>query len=53
MFEDTGKWFFFTREKTIEGPYRSRNDANTGLELYVSKALAGLPPTSSQLTQAT
>jgi len=52
MFEESGKWFFFTREKTIEGPYHSRSDADNGLEFYISNALAGLQPSTPQFTQA-
>jgi Domain of unknown function (DUF6316) len=40
MIEEAGKWFFQTREGSIEGPFGSRSDAVTSLEAYIgSKAL--------------
>jgi len=36
MFEEGGRWFFFTREGTIEGPCNSRGDAEAALEIYLA-----------------
>jgi uncharacterized protein YchJ len=32
-----GQWFFVTREKTQEGPYPSRDQANVGAERYIAR----------------
>lgn len=40
-----GQWSFTTREKTIEGPYPSREAAESGLQQYISGRQA--PPLNS------
>lgn len=35
FFCEEGKWFFTTRENTIEGPYDSRDDAEQELMMYL------------------
>ncbi len=35
---DGGQWFFFTREKTVEGPFECREDAVEHLEVYIRLA---------------
>ncbi len=46
MVEDGGRWFFLTREKTIEGPFDCRADAIDQLEVYIQLAVNGMlvPP---------
>ncbi|MEH6584253.1 MAG: DUF6316 family protein [Halioglobus sp.] len=40
MIEEAGKWFFQTREGSIEGPFGTQSDAVCSLEAYIgSKAL--------------
>ncbi len=42
MVEDGGRWFFLTREKTIEGPFDCRADAIDQLEVYIKLAINGM-----------
>lgn len=42
MFQDGDSWFFFTREGTIEGPFRSRVEAINQLDLYIKAMTSGL-----------
>jgi len=42
MVEDGGRWFFLTREKTIEGPFDCRADAIEQLEVYIQLAVNGM-----------
>ena len=37
FFAENDKWFFTTREGTVEGPYDSRKDAEQELEIYLVK----------------
>jgi hypothetical protein len=37
--QDGGKWFFHTREGTIEGPFECRMSAVNQLEMYVRLAI--------------
>ena len=37
--QDGGKWFFHTREGTIEGPFKCRMTALNQLERYVRLAI--------------
>lgn len=39
--QDGGKWFFTTREGTIEGPFECRMSAVNQLEMYVRLAING------------
>ena len=39
----SGRWSFTTREKTIEGPYKSRELAVFALEHYIIKQQASAP----------
>ena len=36
LVRENGKWFFLTREGTVEGPYDSELEANQHLETYAS-----------------
>ena len=38
------KWFFHTREKTIEGPFINEHDAQSQLETYINLQHSGLLP---------
>lgn len=42
MVEDGGRWYFLTREKTIEGPFDCRADAIDQLEVYINLAVNGM-----------
>jgi len=45
--QDGGKWYFSTREGTLEGPYEDRFEAVEALEKYISiKRLNLLDPDS-------
>lgn len=37
-FQDLGAWFFFTREGTIEGPFRDEAETDNRLETYIKVA---------------
>ena len=37
FFAEGGKWYFTTRENTIEGPFDSRDDAAQELMLYIRR----------------
>ena len=40
--QDGGRWFFLTREKTVEGPFNCRADAIDQLEVYIELAANGM-----------
>jgi len=42
MVQDGGRWFFLTRERTIEGPFDCRADAIDQLEVYIKLAMNGM-----------
>jgi len=50
MVQDGGRWFFLTREGTVEGPFDCREEAVDQLEVYVRLALNGLLPQQSSAT---
>lgn len=35
LFEDEMMWYFFTREGTIEGPFRDRCEAHLEFDVYI------------------
>jgi hypothetical protein len=35
MIRENGKWFFLTREGTVEGPYINEQDAHSHLAAYI------------------
>ncbi|MFK8049556.1 MAG: DUF6316 family protein [Halioglobus sp.] len=35
MFQSGGRWYFYTREGTTEGPFESQVDAQERLSLYI------------------
>ncbi len=42
--EEEGKWFFYTREGTLEGPYGSKAGAVSRLDNYIRIVESGLLP---------
>ena len=50
IYEKSGKWFFHTREGTIEGPFIDELEAKTWVELYVSLMCSGLLPVDGELS---
>jgi len=47
MVQDGGRWFFLTREKTIEGPFDCRADAVDQLEVYIRLAKSDMLPSKA------
>jgi len=51
FFSEGNKWYFTTRENTIEGPFDSREDAEQELMMYLrnlrERANYGIKPNSS------
>lgn len=48
--QEGGKWFFYTRERTLEGPCEDRVDAAARLEKYLSVLESGLLPEEHELS---
>ena len=44
------EWYFTTREGTLEGPYRSRTDAEAGLNTYIKLMASGFMPKDATLS---
>jgi len=44
-----GKWYFSTREGTIEGPFEIRREAEYRLENYIKVMVSGLLPLDCNL----
>jgi len=44
-----GKWYFSTREGTIEGPFEIRREAEYRLESYIKVMVSGLLPLDCNL----
>lgn len=42
FFKDGDKWFFLTREGTMEGPFELRREAENRLEDYIKVMASGL-----------
>lgn len=38
LMQDGGRWYFTTREGTVEGPFESRMDAVSQLDVYIRLA---------------
>lgn len=49
IFSEAGKWYFQTREKTIEGPFHTRADAELKLDGYLKVVKSGYLQDGSQL----
>ncbi len=48
--KDGGKWYFSTREGTLEGPYQLQTDAESGLAAYIGLMATGFMPRDSKLS---
>ncbi len=48
--KDKGKWYFETREKTIEGPFDSKSEAEQRLQDHIKIMRSGFFPSDSQLS---
>jgi hypothetical protein len=46
---DNGKWYFNTREGTLEGPFGELKDAEKRLEEYIKIVNSGFMPSDSVL----
>ncbi len=42
IFEDSGKWFFTTREGTLQGPFEDQFEANDELKMYLDAMASDL-----------
>lgn len=42
IISEAGKWFFFTREGTIEGPFRDKVLCLNQLEMYIKVKQSGM-----------
>ena len=51
--QEDGKWFFYTREGTVEGPCDSMMQATLRLENYIKVVESGLVPDSDELSLMT
>jgi hypothetical protein len=49
FFQQEGKWFFYTREGTMEGPFTSMEAAEDRLEGYIRIMSSGFMPRNSKL----
>jgi hypothetical protein len=49
FFKDNGKWFFNTREGTMEGPYEELAEAESRLKEYIKIMNSGFMPRYSKL----
>ena len=48
LVEEGGKWYFLTREGTVEGPFDSRMEAVERIDLYARVMSADLLPAESE-----
>ncbi len=42
MFQHSNKWFFYTREGTVEGPYAEKFEASRQVKIYIGMAASQL-----------
>ena len=49
FFKNNGKWFFNTREGTIEGPFEELTEAESKLKEYIKIMNSGFMPRHSKL----
>jgi hypothetical protein len=49
FFKDNDKWYFNTREGTMEGPFQYRMEAEYRLAEYIKIMNSGFMPTDSEL----
>ena len=52
MYEESGSWYFNTREGTVVGPFRDELEAYTQLEVYIRLADSGMLPDSETVAAA-
>ena len=48
--KEGGKWYFITREATMEGPFELRVDAEERLASYIKIMASGFMPRDSKLS---
>jgi hypothetical protein len=48
--KDGGKWYFSTREGTMEGPFELKTDAEDRLDSYIKVMTSGFMPRNSKLS---
>jgi len=48
--KDGGKWYFATREGTMEGPFELKSDAEARLTTYIKVMASGFVPRNSTLS---
>ena len=48
--KEGGKWYFLTREATLEGPFELKLDAEERLESYIRVMTSGFMPRDSKLS---
>jgi hypothetical protein len=48
--KDGGKWYFSTREGTMEGPFEIKEQAEDRLAVYIKVMASGFLPRSSKLS---
>jgi hypothetical protein len=51
--KDGGKWYFCTREGTIEGPFEFRKEAEARLAEYIKILNSGFMPSDCELAGVT
>lgn len=49
---DSGEWYFLTREGSVEGPFRCQEDAERSLEIYINMATHNMLHEGEGLTLA-
>lgn len=49
FFKQAGNWYFHTREKTVEGPFDNRRQAEDRLETYLSLTGSGFTGLTGQI----
>ena len=50
FFKEGGKWYFYTREGTMEGPFAELEDAEYRLQEYIKIMNSGFMPANSSLS---
>ena len=50
FYKDGGKWYFYTQEGTMEGPFTFKQDAEERLENYKKIMTSGFIPSESKLS---
>jgi hypothetical protein len=50
FFKDGEKWYFYTREGTMEGPFALKHEAEERLENYKKIMISGFIPQDSELS---